>query len=161
MTLQLFLRAIVTVLFQSQVVYNKKGFMGSPMSYDNQLFYVPRIVCKDGFAVSLQGHNASYCSTENGYREFGYSYQSVEFGFPTQNDKDLAKFSEMWGSSDYSQNEEGEDIEIPFDENTFDCTGTVGRVPIEDIQRILDNHGGIDWEQTLSVEACEKLIRYN
>lgn len=161
MTLQLFLRAWVTAIFQSQVIYNKTNFHNEKMSYDNQLFYTPRIVCKDGFSVSLQIHNSNYCSTENGHREFGYSYQSVEFGFPSENDKDLAKFSEMYGYSSYNYDvPEGEDaVEIPFNEETFDCTGTVGSVPIEDIQRILDNHGGIDWETTLSVDSCKQLTK--
>ena len=157
MNLQLFLRLIVTTLFQSQVTYDKTNRHGENMSYDNQLFYVPTIHCKDGFNVSLQINNSNYCSTENGYKEFGYSYQSVEFGFPSMNDKDLAKFSEMYGNSQYDYNvPEGEDvIETPFNEDVFDCINTVGSVPINDIQRILDNHGGIDWETTLSIEKCK------
>jgi hypothetical protein len=161
MNLQLFLRAIITVLFQSHITYDKKSsFKGDKMSYDNQFFFVPRIICKDGFAVSCQIHNSSFCSTENGYRKFGYSFQSVEFGFPNVNDKDLAKFSEEYGypTYDFAQGDAEETIELPFDEETFDCTNTVGSIPIDDIQKILDNHGGIDWEATLSVDACKKLI---
>jgi hypothetical protein len=139
MTLLLFLRAWVTAIFQASVVSGKKSIVGQEMSYDTENFFVPRIVCKDGWAISLQVHHGNYCSTENGYRKFGYSFDRVEWGFPTSHEPALMDSADGLGEDE-------------------DTTGTVGSIEVDKIQAILDTHGGIDWEVTLSVAACKGLV---
>ena len=154
MKLEHYFRLIVMSIFQGSITYNKKNYSDQPMSYDNQMFYCPTVHCKDGFNVSLQIHNGNYCSSENGYRTMGVDWKELEFGFPSMNEKDMWKHSEMLDSSNWD--EEGE--EMPFDETGFDVTGSVGRIPIEEMQAICEKHGGIDWDVTLSKENANKFL---
>lgn len=149
-----YFRLIVMSIFQGSVTYDKKNYGDQKMSYDNQMFYCPSIHCKDGFNVSLQIHYGNYCSSENGYRTMDVDWKDLKFGFPSMNEKDMWKHSEMWGSSNWD--DEGE--EIPFDETDFDVTRSVGRIPIEEMQAICEKHGGIDWDVTLSKENADKFI---
>ena len=129
-------------------------FQRGKSNYDETYFHCPKVICKDGFNVSLQINNGNYCSSENGYRELGVDWQEVEFGFPSENDKNMWKHSEMYGSPTW-----GDDYkEIPFNEYGFNVTDTVGRIPVEDMQKVLDNHGGIDWNATLSFDVANKFI---
>ena len=130
-------------------------FQRSKTDYKEHYFHCPKIVCKDGFNVSLQINNGNYCQSENGYRELGVDWQQVEFGFPSMNDKNMFKYSEMYDSCSWDD----DNNEIPFNEDGFDVTGTVGRIPVDVMQTILDNHGGIDWDETLSIETANKFIR--
>lgn len=155
MKLEHYFRLITMSIFQGQVTYDKKGYSGDRMSYSNQMFYCPKIYCKDGFNVSLQIHNGNYCSSENGYREMGVDWQEVEFGFPSMNDKDMWKFSEMYGSC--SWDEDGN--EEPFNEKDFDVTGTVGSIGVKEMQVICDKHGGIDWGVTLSKDSAASFLK--
>jgi len=157
MDLTLFFRLILTVVFQKQITHDKKcTYRNEPMNYDNQLFYCPTIVCKDGWSISLQIHNGNYCKSENGYRTLGHTMESVEFGFPSADDKDLHLYSEMYGNSSYNNDT---DEEILFDPSTFSAMGGVGRIPVSVIQAICDNnHGGIDWEATISAEKWDLFI---
>lgn len=155
MKLEHFFRLIVMSIFQPVVTSGKKSIIGDDMSYDNTLFFCPKIYCKDGFNVSLQIHNGNYCSSENGYRELGVDWQELEFGFPSMNEKDMWEYSEMWGSSNLDE----DGGEMPFDKTVFDVTGTVGRIPIGVMQVICDNHGGIDWDTTISKEVAAKFIK--
>lgn len=115
MNLELYFRLIATIVQQ----------VGK---YENSFFLCPRIVCSDGFNISLQISKGSYCSTENGYRKFGFYFKSVEWGFPSEQDP------------------------------TLDHSDSVGNIDIADMQKICDSHGGIDWSKTLSKEACESLL---
>ena len=102
-------------------------FQNREASYLHDYFYVPRIVCADGFNVSLQVNSGNYCESENGYREFGKEFVSAEFGFTSIHEPMFAE---------YSENEE-------------DTTGSVGRVPVEVIDNCLVSHGGIDLAATV------------
>lgn len=135
MNLTLFFRLILMSIFQSSVTYDKKKY-GEDMSYSNQYFYCPKVYAKDGWNVSLQIHNGNYCESINGYREFGHTMVSVEFGFP----------------SDY------EELLVPYAEDPDDITNTVGKIPISVIESIFEKRGGIDWEKTISIEAFQHLI---
>jgi len=143
MKLTHFFRLIVMSIFQTSITKSAKSYQGQYVSYDNQYFYCPKIHCKDGFNVSLQINNGNYCESENGYRELGVDWKEVEFGFPSMNDKDMFQYSEMYNLDDMTD---------------FDVTGTVGRIPVDVMQTILDNHGGIDWDATLSIESANKFI---
>lgn len=124
MTLQQYFRLIIISIFQKKTE-----------NYDNKRFYCPRIYCKNGFNISLQINAFNYCSTENGYRKLGLDYKTVEWGFPNKNEKKLWKSSELWDES----------------AKDFDVTNSVGSIEIEKIQEIIDDNGGIDWDQTLDI----------
>lgn len=161
MNLTLYFRLILSTLFQSQVTYDKKSpFTERAMSYDNQLFYCPRVWAKDGFNVSLQIHHSNYCSSENGYREFGHTMEEVEFGFPSENEPLMFEYAEMYGYNKPQFDDNGERLEdIPFDINTFNITDTVGRIPVSVMEEVFQKHGGVDWEKTISVEAFDALVK--
>jgi hypothetical protein len=109
------------------------------MSYDTQHFYCPRVYAMDGFNISLQITHSSYCSTENGYRKFGHTYETVEFGFPSEDDVLLHQYSEMsWD----------EDSELT-------SVGTVGQIPVSVLETLFEKRGGVDWEKTISVASFE------
>lgn len=148
MTLELYFRLIVTSIFQKRVV-NDKFVFGNKMNYDNQFFICPRIFCKDGFNISAQIHNGSYCISENGYREFGLTWEEVEFGYPSVNDEELWPYCEKLEDLFEEGNEISEGLS---------CIGSIGRIPLIKLQEICDKHGGIDWETTLSVENCKKFM---
>jgi len=143
--LVLYFRLIVCSIFQPMV----KDYLKSPysnyagdrsVSYDNTLFFVPRVWAKDGWNVSLQIHNGNYCSTENGYREFGLTYERVEWGFPSTHESML---------------------EESADGSTDDVTGSVGSIEVSLMEEIFAKHEGIDWETTLSIDNMNKFIHRN
>ena len=84
----------------------------------------PRITCKDGFSISVQGSSYSYAHPREDNPPNGYTH--VECGFPstTPKTKELLKFAEHFGDSDYT-------------------TTVYGWVPVEVVQAELDAHGGI------------------
>lgn len=78
----------------------------------------PRIVCQDGFSLSVQGSRTHYCKP----REDDCSYFKVEIGYPSEKVDEFMQYAE--------------------DEN--DPTNTVyGYVPIETVETIVAKHGGI------------------
>ena len=99
--------------------------------YAEQYFYLPRIVCKDGFSISIQVHNGNYCASENGTRQFGFNWLEVEWGYPTEN-IDAKKYNaELW-------------------DDDQDTTNTVGGyVDINLIDSLVEEHGGLDIDATL------------
>lgn len=113
-------------------------FQNRTMNYNNTWFLCPRIYCNDGFNISLQIHNGAYCSSENGYRTLGHTMEEIEFGFPNQDEELLKKYAEC----------------------PEELTQTVGLLPIEVAQQIVDKHGGIDWDKTVSIEIFNRLV-YN
>ena len=81
----------------------------------------PRITCKDGFTISVQAHDGSYCQ-----RNTEGKLLTVECGFPTwtPGTSQFRNYAELCGTDDY--------------------TDTVyGFVPVEVVQAELDAHGGI------------------
>jgi hypothetical protein len=93
----------------------KKTYEGD--EHDNR----PRIYCKDGFNMSVQGGTSRhYCEP----RELCNIYTKVEIGYPSQ---DLR----------------------PVLEDYTDPDGTIyAYVPIEEVELIVADHGGIDYEKT-------------
>lgn len=78
----------------------------------------PRIVCQDGFSLSVQGSRTHYCKP----RKNGCSYFEVEIGYPSEKVDEFMQYAE--------------------DKN--DPTNTVyGYVPIEIVEMIVAKHGGI------------------
>lgn len=62
--------------------------------------------------------------------------ETIEFGYPNQDEELLKDYAE------YSE----------------DVTTTVGQLPIDVAQQIIDKHGGIDWDKTVSVEQFNDLV---
>lgn len=144
MNLTLFFRLILMSIFQKTVTYNKMAiFRAEPMSYDNQLFYCPRVYAIDGFNVSMQIHNGNYCQSNNGYRKLGDTMLNVEFGFPSMNEPLMFKYSEMYSD----------------DITDLDITNSVGSIPISVMEEVFTKHGGIDWDKTISVEEFNHALK--
>lgn len=95
--------------------------------YDNNYFHLPRVFCKDGFSISIQICKSSYSGSENGIRKFGIDWKLVEWGFPSQ----------------------------PIDAEKYMCessettTSVGGYVPVELMEELIEEHGGIDLQTTL------------
>ncbi len=80
----------------------------------------PRIVCNDGFSISVQGSSNHYCSPRENLTDEAYA--EVELGFPSVADDLIA---------DYAEDDE-------------DLTDTVyGWVPIDTVEELVKKHGGI------------------
>lgn len=139
-----------TMVFGILMGENRKDVTLESMSekYDSTIFFLPRIVCKDGFSISVQVHNGNYCESENGTRAFGLDWKLVEWGFPSE-DIDAKKYNaELY--------------------NTDDTTKTIGAyVEIGLIDGLCEEHGGMDLQQTLrgaytkptmkSVDTCGEM----
>ena len=94
--------------------------------YQNTIFYVPLIICNDGWSVSIQIHRGASCESENGFRQVGADWKRVEWGNPNWEEPMLY---------DFSQHTEG----------------GVGVICVHKMQEILDKHEGIDWNATLNI----------
>ena len=84
----------------------------------------PRITCKDGFTISVQGSEFAYATPREDNPPNGYTH--VECGMPSTIPKtaEFRSYAELFHPADY--------------------TNTVyGYVPIEVVQAELDAHGGI------------------
>ena len=81
----------------------------------------PIIRCVDGFEISVQAHNGSYCQ-----RNTEGKLVTVECGFPTTTPKtgELRNHAELCGTTDYT-------------ETVYPYT------PVEVVQAELDAHGGV------------------
>lgn len=95
-------------------------------TYDGERFVYldkrPRVVCKDGFTISIQASDYHYCTPRETFKpREGKTYSSVELGYPSMKD-DLITF--------YAEDD--------------DYTNTVyGWVPVDIVVKLLEKHGGI------------------
>jgi len=78
-----------------------------------------RVVCKDGYSVSVQASNTSYCEPRINDAE---RYESVELGFPSHSDDMIIKYAE----DEYSP-----------------CDTVYGWVPVHVVNLLLAKHGGM------------------
>ena len=79
----------------------------------------PRVICADGFSISVQANEYTYCSPRITYPG---EYMEVELGYPSEPDELIEEYAEDWD----------------------DLTNTVyGYVPIEIVDKLLEKHGGI------------------
>lgn len=83
-----------------------------------------KIICNDGFNMSVQGSQFHYCSP----RKNQNWYNSMEVGFPSEKEELMLEYAE--------------NANVP-------CSTVYGYVPVEIIQQIIDNHGGIDLTKTI------------
>jgi len=82
-----------------------------------------RVVCADGFSVSVQASDFNYCSP----RDSIGPWSQVECGFPTSKDPAL----EEWA----------EDPDAPIEGGLVQTV--YGWVPSEVIMRVIESHGGV------------------
>lgn len=81
----------------------------------------PRIVCKDGFSMSVQAGEAIYCMPRVNLSSGGYV--EVEIGFPSEKEDLICQYAE--DSSDYTQ------TVYPY-------------VPVEVVEKVIEKHGGME-----------------
>ena len=78
-----------------------------------------KIVCADGFSMSVQASSFNYCAPRI---DNAHAYESVEIGFPSGYESLIARYAE----------------------NKEDYTGTVyGFVPAEVVTLVCIKHGGV------------------
>jgi hypothetical protein len=96
-----------------------KAFLESTFDKGDQYLVRDRVMCEDGYSVSIQGGTAfHYCEP----RKHANEYAKVELGFPSAADE----------------------LIMPYAESEDDPTGSVyGYVPIEIVERLIELHGGI------------------
>lgn len=83
----------------------------------------PRIICKDGFSISVQASEYAYATPRS---DVG-PYSAVECGFPSSKPvtAELCKYAELCGTDDYTET-------------------VYGYVPVEVVMAELEAHGGIE-----------------
>ena len=86
--------------------------------------YNERIVCQDGFTISVQGSEFNYSSPREDNPPNGYTH--VECGFPSSKPttQALLEYAECFGDSGYTET-------------------VYGYVPVEVVEAELKAHGGI------------------
>lgn len=109
-------------------LYNKKT-EATPHTNESKMYEIkkqmPKIFCCDGFSMSIQASQNHYCSP----REDEGPYTAVEVGYPSEKEEKLMEYAE----------------------NPSRPTDTVyGYVPVQLVNQIIDDHGGVDMGQTLN-----------
>jgi hypothetical protein len=90
----------------------------------------PRIVCSDGFSISVQARESSYCTPRCDNPDTPYTH--VECGFPSSTPQtgELRQYAEALHGCE--------------NESECDFTQTVyGYVPVETVNAELQEHGGV------------------
>ena len=81
-----------------------------------------RAVCVDGFSMSVQASEHSYCSPKSDSRPLAGKWEDVEVGYPS----------------------DPEDLLTPYAENpSKPCDTVYGWVPSTVIAEIVEKHGGL------------------
>ena len=89
---------------------------------------LPKIVCVDGFKMSVQVGSSRYSTP----KKVAKRYSAVEIGFPSEHEPLIEEFAERV-------------------EDVTDYTDTVyPYVPVKIVDKVLKKHGGIDILETLS-----------
>lgn len=79
----------------------------------------PRVICADGFNMSVQAHDGAYCSPRENNAE---KYKEVEVGFPSAE----------------------EPLLMDYCEDRDDPTGTIyAYVPVGVVTNVIAKHGGM------------------
>ena len=88
---------------------------------------LPKIVCVDGFKMSVQVGSSLYSTP----KKVAKRYSAVEIGFPSEHEPLIEEFAERV-------------------EDEIDYTDTVyPYVPVKIVDKVLKKHGGIDLTETL------------
>ena len=78
-----------------------------------------RVVCKDGFSMSVQANDGAYCYPRISGAE---KYSEVEVGFPSEREELLQQWAENWHSP---------------------CDTVYGYVPTSVVELVCAKHGGV------------------
>ena len=84
----------------------------------------PKIVCTDGFKMSVQGNEMTYSIPKKVATEF----QAMEIGFPSAQEDLIMEFIDNLGQDPIQS--------------------VYGFVPIDRIEKVVEKHGGIDESAT-------------
>jgi len=102
---------------------NVKQFLAITFQEGKEYQQRNRIICKDGFSISVQGSAGHYCEPRIDTNRYFF----VELGFPSKEETLINKYAE--------------DMENP--------TNTVyGWVPIDVVEEVIKKHKGIDIDKT-------------
>ena len=105
----------------------------SSMSHMLTSTRLPKIVCSDGFEMSVQVGSSLYSTP----KKVAKRYSAVEIGFPSEPEELIKEYAESL-----------------YDEDAIDYTDTVyPYVPVKIVDKVLKKHGGIDIIETLN-EVC-------
>lgn len=98
---------------------------GGLLSFSGEPYIMnrPRMVCKDGFNISIQASYVHYCSPRHTFKPTEDKvYDEVELGFPNI----------------------GDDLIEDYAEDPTDLTETVyGYVPVDIVVKLIEKHGGL------------------
>ena len=81
--------------------------------------YLPHVICKDGFKMSVQAGQSLYSEP----KDVADHYEEAEVGYPSKEEHLLARYAE-----------DGENL----------CDTVYGYVPCSIIDQVIEKHGGID-----------------
>lgn len=104
---------------------NLQEFIKETFDSEKIYFNRPRIYCKDGFNMSVQGSEGHYCSPRSN-QDY---YYSMEIGFPSSEEECILEFAE---------------------EPSKPTDTVYGWVPTDLIQILINKHGGIDLQKTFN-----------
>ena len=90
---------------------------------------LPKIVCSDGFTMSVQVGFSLYSTP----KKVAKRYSAVEIGFPSEHEPLIEEFAETFHQEDVT---DYTDIVYPY-------------VPVKIVNKVLKKHGGIDLTETL------------
>ena len=114
-----------------------------------------RVVCKDGFTLSVQAREACYCEPRNNIGP----YTEVEVGYPSEAEPLLFEWMEFMGEILYDDDDNM--IEETEEERTVRKVAAApksvyGWVPLEVVHKVLEKHGGlVSGELPSGTEAVE------
>ena len=157
MTLQEFVNTMAFGILIGNLNGCKRTQMSMEETYNSTHFSLPRIHCKDGFNISIQVSNGNNCASENGVRTFGTNWELVEWGFPSEH-IDAKKYN----AENFLIDAKKYNAENFLKEEEIDTTQTVGGyVEIELMDKLLQEHGGIDLQATLKNSIEQEQIVLN
>ena len=90
------------------------------------LLRLPRVVCADGWSVSIQAGTCFYSTPRS---DFASNYAAFELGYPSEREPLLDEWSE--------ENRLDENAELDYTQSIYPFT------PTEVVDAVLEKHGGI------------------
>lgn len=102
------------------------------LSHTKENIKRPMVVCNDGFTMYVSADDNSYCFPKFNL-ENGNEYREVEISYPSMNDEALCAFASeyLYIGNDITEN-------------------TLPHVPVEIVEQVLENHGGINAHRTFT-----------
>ena len=104
----------------------------SSMSHMMTSSRLPKIVCSDGFEMSVQVGHSLYSTP----KKIAKRYSAVEIGFPSEPEELIKEWAEFLPFSEEDEEPDYTDTVYPY-------------VPVKVVNKVLKKHGGIDLLETL------------